>query len=73
MQIKAKPTSKIKTIEQKTITAKFLGGGKLFILRFLRKLEIVLITSITILLEYIPLNHPIKIYLLALIFICDHL
>ena len=52
-----KPTNKTKTSKQKTTKAtifraeKLLRGGKLFILRFLKKIEIVLITSFSILLK----------------------
>ena len=52
-QIEPKPTNKIKLSEQRTTKATFfraeklLRGGKLFILRFLKRTEIVLITSYT--------------------------
>ena len=55
-QIKLKPTNKTKTSEQKATKAtvfgaqKLLRGGKLFVLLFLKKIEIVLITSFTVLL-----------------------
>ena len=55
-QIKPKPTNKTKTSERKAAKAtsshaqNFLRGRKLFILRFLKKFEIVLVTSFTILL-----------------------
>ena len=39
---------------------KLLRGGKLFILGFFKKFEIVMITSFTILLKYILLNHSIE-------------
>ena len=57
-QIKPRPTNKTKISKQKaTKAARFcaqniLRGEKLFILRFLKKIEIVLITSFTILLNY---------------------
>ena len=57
MQIKPKTTNKTKISEQKTkatgfCTQKPLRGGKLFILLFLKKIEIVLITSFTIILLF---------------------
>ena len=65
MQIKPKPTNKTKLSQQKTTKAtifheqKLLRGGRLFILHFffcpkslLKKIETVLITSFTILLNY---------------------
>ena len=56
MQIKLKATNKTKTSKQKTTKTmafraqKLLRGEILFVLCFLKKFEIVLITSITILL-----------------------
>ena len=60
-QIKPKPTNKTKLNEQKTTKAtifcaeKLLRGGKLFLLHFLKKIDIVLITSLTI-----PLNYAVS-------------
>ena len=57
-QIKPRPTNKTKISKQKATKAtrfcaqKLLRGEKLFILRFFKKIEIVLITSFTILLNY---------------------
>ena len=56
-QIKPKPTNKTKTSKQKTIKAiffcaqKVLRGGEVVILRFLKKIEIVLIISFALLLK----------------------
>ena len=63
--MKPKPTNKTKTREQETTKAtvfcaqKHLRGGKLFISRFLKKIEIVLITSFTILQNYAVLTLPL--------------
>ena len=61
-QIKSKPTNKTKLSKQKTTKAtsfcaqKLLTGGKLVILHFLKKIEIVLMTSFTIILVVDFLN-----------------
>ena len=63
-QIKPKLTNKIKTSKQKTTEAtsfhaqKLLREGKLLILRFLKKVEIVLKTLFTILLPPNPNSNP---------------
>ena len=67
-QIKPKSTNKTKISEQKTTMAtifraqKLLREGKLFILRFLKKFEIVLITSFTTVLNYAVLTLPLSNY-----------
>ena len=57
-QVKQKQAKKKKNEDNKFL--KLLRGGKLFILGFFQKFEIVMITSFTILLKYILLNHSIE-------------
>ena len=65
-QFKQKPTNKTKTSKQKTAKAtvfraqNILRGVKLFILHFLKKIKIVLITSFIILLYYAVSTLPLS-------------